>query len=223
MVSVHYDGQLQKQFEVLVRGIGTARNLLRKGKMAAKAQELAELAGSEDDEESDDDIQNHIRAKIEFRRRTGLSTMRAPQTMRTSEPPSTDVRPPESLFNSTDKLLEQTQVFCERAAHRVLREGECQKELASMRTNFQEVLEIATREAAKHRAHRKDNELKRKSAEVLKELAVVTVVTHEAKPAAPVIRSIQPMSTTNGLEIEIDDDDGDDNFVLPPIRLTSRA
>src|SRR5262249_8319915 len=49
LLVVYYDGQIQKAFESLVRSIGTGRNHLRKGKMEAKMNALAELAGSDDD------------------------------------------------------------------------------------------------------------------------------------------------------------------------------
>ncbi|KAF2473942.1 uncharacterized protein BDR25DRAFT_302001 [Lindgomyces ingoldianus] len=217
MIIVHYDGQIQKAFETLVRNIGTGRNMLRKGKMAAKMEALAELAGSDDD---DDDEEDPVMSKIGYRRRAGLSSLRARATMRGMGGPNDNSASPE-LFDTTDKALEQAQGLCEKAAHQSLRDGDCRKELSGVRRYFQEVLEKAAQETAKYKA-RKEQEAATEGLRT--ETPSATKI--EPKPATPTVQSIPPVPATSSktTDIEVDDDDDDDlDFVMPPIRLTSRA
>jgi hypothetical protein len=227
MIIVHYDGQIQKDFEQLVRNIGTGRNLLRKGKMAARAEALAELASSDSDSEgSDNEDVDNIRSKIQFRRRAGLSSMRSRPTTRAGANPSSSTSTPEALFDSTDKALEQAQSLCERAAHQSLREGDCRKELDSVRKHFQDILDSARTEVAKHKA-RREKEAERKASMEAKRTSTNSTSSQaeaEIKPILPV-KPPPPPVTTKSMEIEIDDEDEDDDLdiVMPPIRLTSRA
>lgn len=231
MIIVYYDGQIQKQFETLVRSIGTGRNLLRKGKMAARAQALADLASSDDDRSDSDG--DDIMAKIQFRRRTGLSSMRAhgPLSNGRSET-NTSTATPEALFDSTDKLLEQTQALCEKAAHQSLREGDCRKELSAMRRYFLEVQETASREVAKHNAQKEPE-----ATPALNEESTTTesasspsvpepalqprLAPQPPKRMAPAIPTAR--TALRDMVLEIDNDDEEDGeFVIPPIRLMPR-
>jgi hypothetical protein len=234
MIIVYYDGQVQKQFETLFRNIGTGRNLLRKGKMAARAQALAELAGSEDEDSEGDDDSDNIMSKIQYRRRTGLTSMRSRPAMRgglDSHTGSTST--PESLFETVDKSLEQAQALCERAAHQSLREGDCRKELDGMRKYLDEVLETTKKEVAKHNVRKEEEAAQEAQKESKADIPAPTSsptpqtvrVRLELKPTRPVIRPVPTVPLmSKDLKIEIDDDDEDDvDFVMPPIRLTSRT
>jgi hypothetical protein len=233
MIIVYYDGQIQKEFEQLVRNIGTGRNLLRKGRMAAKAEALAELASSSESDASEDEDVDNIRAKIQFRRRAGLSSMRSRPTTRGQSTASPSTSTPESLFESADKDLEQAQALCERAAHQSLREGDCRKELSGMRKHFQQVHDLAAIQVAKHKARREQETGKKTSMDSERGSATSTSSPRPRSSQMdidikPVLPSKQPepaiQVTTESMDIEIDDDDDEDlDFVMPPIRLTSRA
>jgi hypothetical protein len=235
MVIVYYDGQIQKQFETLVRSIGTGRNILRKGKMAARMEELSALAGSDDDSEDDED--DPIMAKIQYRHRAGLSAMRSRPSMRTGMGVMPTPATSSDLFDSIDKALEQAQALCERAAHQSLRDGDCKKELEGMRRHFQEVMEKSTKEVEKHNTRKEKEaekaalegttEEKEESKAEEKPAPTPTPVKVEPKSLLPSISS-HPTSTipvsSKPMEIEIDDDDDESiEFTMPPIRFTSRT
>lgn len=240
MIIVQYDGEIQKQFESLVRSIGTGRNMLRKGKMAAKLDALADLAGSDDDSEGSEDDDEQVISKIGYRHRAGLSSMRARAFMGASAAPAPNTKTPPELFESTDKLLEQAQGLCEKAAHQSLRDGDCKKELADVRKYCKDVRETSVTEVAKCKArkekeaeeaknkpHKKHADTEVSTTATTPEPTVSTMTMFEAKPSMPNIKSAPPtiIPTSKGLDIEIDDneDDDDTSFVMPPIRLTSRA
>ncbi|ORY09651.1 hypothetical protein BCR34DRAFT_602654 [Clohesyomyces aquaticus] len=210
MIIVYYDGQIQKSFETLVRNIGTGRNMLRKGKMAAKMEALAELAGSEN---SDDDDEDPIASKIAYRRRAGLPSQRARALMR-GMGAANGIATPTELFETTDKALELAQGLVEKAAHQSLRDGDCRKELEGVRKHFEAVLETATQEVAKYKA--------RKESEAVETPAPAQPKT---KPAGPSIHHLPsvPITTRAAIDIEVDDDDEEEtDFVMPPVRFTSR-
>ncbi|KAF1966086.1 hypothetical protein BU23DRAFT_333170 [Bimuria novae-zelandiae CBS 107.79] len=226
MVVVNYDGQIQTVFEQLVRAIGTGRNMLRKGKMAAKLDAMAALAGSSDEDDEDDT--DAIMSKIGYRHRRGFPSMRARGMIRQVESSGT----PTERFDTADKALEEAQALCERAAHQSLREGDCRKELDGVRKNFDHVMDIAKGEVARHGAQQLE----------VKEREQPEEANQPPKPETPTafplpgfekepIRTVIPptLSTYNNgatiVDIEIDDeeDDADLNFVMPPIRLTSRV
>ncbi|KAF2121519.1 hypothetical protein BDV96DRAFT_609555 [Lophiotrema nucula] len=215
MVIVQYDGQIQKSFETLVRNIGTGRNMLRKGKMAAKMEALAELAGSEDDSEGDDD---DVMAKIGYRHRAGLSSMRARGAV--GIVPGRAGASSQEMFDTTDKSLETAQGLCEKAAHQSLRDGDCRKELESARKHFENVLAIANQQVAKYTAQ-KEKEVQKETSNI--DAPVPTSL--QLKPTMPDIRATVAAAptTAKAVDIEIDDESDNDDFVMPPIRLTSRA
>jgi hypothetical protein len=223
MIIISYDGQLQQSFEHVVRSIGTGRNMLRKGKVAAKMDAMAALEGSDDD--SDDDA---VMSKMGYRHRTGLSAMRSRAAM--SQPPvSNSSTTPVEVFDSVDKALENAQSLCEKAAHQSLREGDCRKELDTVRGHFEEVQEAAKKEVARIAA-RKEKEAKDAVQAVQQDVKVevAQVPVLEQKPlipadTTPTAHSTHIISTVMDIEIDDEDDDDDADFVMPPIRLTSRV
>ncbi|KAF2800118.1 hypothetical protein K505DRAFT_320734 [Melanomma pulvis-pyrius CBS 109.77] len=224
MVVVQYDGQVQKSFETLVRNIGTGRNMLRKGKMAARMEALAELAGPDDADDDDDSDDSGLMSKIGYRHRAGLSPMRTRGAMRLgrSESNNPSSGTPVELFDSTDKALEHAQGLCERAAHQSLRDGNCRKELEGVRKHLEDVLEAATREVEKFNA-RKEKDVPKEDLEIESSPPLVVV---QPKALLPNIRPAPATAhtTLKAVDIEVDDDEEDDvDFVMPPIRFTSRA
>ncbi|OCL03186.1 hypothetical protein AOQ84DRAFT_381886 [Glonium stellatum] len=193
MIIVYYDSDVQKAFETLVRNIGTGRNLLRKGKMAARMEALAEAAAANEDDE--DDEQDPVLSKIGYRPRNGLMfrTTRGSGIGMGNFP---DTNAGTESFDAADKALEKAQTLCERGAHQFLRDGSCQTEIDGIKEHLDEVFKLSEREAAKAKKVEK------------KEIIV--------EP-----NGMEHVSKT--VNIEVDDADDDDlEVALPPIRLTSR-
>lgn len=237
MVVVSYDGDMQKSFELLVRAIGTGRNLLRKAKMEAKMNELAALAASSDDEdEADDDGEDAIMAKASYRPR--MSSMRARAAARRGG--GSGAATPVALFDTTDKTLEHAQTLCEKAAHVTLRDGDCRKELEGMRKNFADVLETAKTEVTKHVTARPSNPPALQSHDTsdtsLSSIEEPSYKKHFPQLSLPppeqlpkdtlpsTTTATAPFPTPKIMDIEVDSDDDEDEpeFVMPPVRLTSR-
>lgn len=238
MVITSYDGDMQKSLELLVRAIGTGRNLLRKAKMEAKMNELAALAeSSEDDDEADEDEDDAIMAKVSYRPR--MSSMRARAAARRSGAGGGTA--PVTLFDTTDKTLEHSQSLCEKAAHLTLRDGDCRKELEGIRKSLDDVFQTATTEAAKCAASRSLAPPELTSHDT-SDTSVSSVEQPSYKRHFPQISTPSPESplesksnfpavvatavptSTKNMVIEVDDDDEEDeeDFVMPAVRLTSR-
>ncbi|KAF3044054.1 hypothetical protein E8E12_008285 [Didymella heteroderae] len=246
MVIVSYDGDMQKSFEMLVRGLATGRNMLRKAKMEAKLAELAAIAGSsEDDDEDDDEEEEHIMSKITYRPQMASLRMRA--AARRGRDSASGPAPPAELFETTDKTLEQAQELCEKSAHLTLREGDCRSELKLVHMHLENVLSTAKMEVAKYTASQAQprptpqdqdtSDTSMSSVEpsykrhfpsisasrpVAEPDAKLEPVTTHSTVRAPVAA---PIAATKTMDIEVDDDDDEDedmDFVMPPVRFTSR-
>ncbi|KNG51570.1 hypothetical protein TW65_91056 [Stemphylium lycopersici] len=239
MVVTNYDGDMQKSLELLVRAVGTGRHLLRKAKMEARMNEMATMADSSEEEGDDDDDDDKEIGVSRINYRARMSALRARSAARRSGRlgVSSGVATPTELFDTTDKFLEQAQELCEKSAHLALREGDCRKELGTTRTNFETLLETAKAEVEKCNA-RKLQDPPELQAHETSDTSVSSVEperryrkdTQQAPLSASDLESkaacpVQPAGSgpLKIVDIEVDHDDGsDDDFVLPPIRLTSR-
>lgn len=246
MVVVSYDGDMQKSFELLVRGLATGRNMLRKAKMEAKLAELAAIAGSSEDEDDDeDDEEEHIMSKITYRPQVASLRMRA--AARRGRGGAGGPAPSAELFETTDKTLEQAQELCEKSAHLTLREGDCRSELKLVHSHLENVLSTAKTEVTKcaasqaqptptpqdqdtsdtsvssvepsYKRHFPSMSASRPVAEPETKLEPVkTPSTIRAPVAAPV-------TAPKTMDIEVDDDDDEDegmDLVMPPVRFMSQ-
>ncbi|KAF2031564.1 hypothetical protein EK21DRAFT_110934 [Setomelanomma holmii] len=240
MVVVSYDGDMQKSFELMVRAIGTGRNLLRKAKMEAKMNELAALAGSsEDEDEAGEDEDDAILAKVTYRPRMSSMRMRTAAQRRGHAGVGDRSNAPVALFDTTDKMMEHAQGLCEKAAHLTLRDGDCRKELGHIRKSFEDVLESAKTEAAKCRVAKSPEPQEAPSqdtSDTSVSSAEPSYKRHFPQFVVPPSTSLTPpkdsvpsdppatMAPLTTMEIEVDDDEDDDEpeFVMPPVRLTSR-
>jgi hypothetical protein len=246
MVVVSYDGDMQKSFELLVRGLATGRNMLRKAKMEAKMAELAAIAGSsEDEDDEDDDEEEHIMSKITYRPQMASLRMRA--AARRGRGGAGGPTLPALLFETTDKTLEQAQELCEKSAHLTLREGDCRTELKLVHMHLENVLSTAKTEVTKSAASNvqptqtpQDQDTSDTSVSsvepsykrhfpsisaprpVSEPEAKLENVTTQSTIRTPIAATITAPKT---MHIEVDDDDDEDedmNFVMPPVRFTSR-
>lgn len=248
MVVVNYDGDMQKSFELLVRGLATGRNMLRKAKMEARMAEMAAIAGSSESEGDDDEEEEeNIMSKISYRpRMTSLRVRAAAARAGGRGGMSSGPAPPAELFETTDKTLEQAQELCEKSAHLALREGDCRTELKLVRTHFENVLSTAKTEVIKCAATRTQppqitqdrdtSDTSVSSMEPSYKRHFPNISTPKQKPESeaklePVTTQSTfraPMATTitapKTLDIEVDDDDEDEDtdYVMPPVRFTSR-
>jgi hypothetical protein len=233
MVITNYDGDMQKSLELLVRAIGTGRNLLRKAKMEAKMDEMAALAESseeEDEADDDDDEDEGIVARSSYRPR--MASMRARAAARRTGAQGGGA--PVTLFDTTDKTLEHAQSLCEKAAHLTLRDGDCRKELEGIRQDFVDVLQTATTEAAKCRARPPPQLMTHDTSDTsVSSVEQPSYKRHlpEISPPSPEPQSepkiaaatIHTASQNMVIEVDEDDDhDEEEEFVMPAVRLTSR-
>ncbi|KAL4802388.1 hypothetical protein BDV18DRAFT_147412 [Aspergillus unguis] len=187
---IHYDGHTQKVLEEMVRNIGTARNNLRKGKMAQlpgggfgvrsappRSGSRALLPSLGDSPE--EDLMASIRA----------SRMRGPPTPQAE--PTTKRTPP---FDLADKNLELAHSFCETAAYSFLRTGDCATELNSVNDRFTVLLKLAKEEVQL---------LEKEKADQSDEAESTSKDTETEQPPSPV--SLKRPAASEGV-IEVDDE-----------------
>ncbi|KAF1919623.1 hypothetical protein BDU57DRAFT_554844 [Ampelomyces quisqualis] len=236
---VEYDGDMQKSFELLVRAIGTGRNMLRKAKMEAKMNELAALAGaSEDEDAADEDDNDAILAKISYRPRMMSMRTRAAAGIAARNGIGGNAVTSVALFDTTDKTLEHAQALCEKAAHAVLRDGDCRTELAGMRKSFTDVMKTAKIEVTRSTATKASKPQRTPSQDTsntslsslepsykkhfpqLSQPPRQLLLTKSMLSTIPITTPYAPLKT---MEIEVDEeeDDEDDNEFVMPYRFVS--
>ena len=199
MIIVYYNSDIQDAFELLVRNIAGARNNLRKGRTAANFKKrLASLdmglppfsAGGE----------------------SGLDFKIERPTKKVSPEADNDC----AAFDAIDKDLENAQMLCERAAHQMLREGDCKEELLGVKNRFQNALKLAEQELDKFRVQEAE--------EAPGEPPTETPV-HIDPEIKTVITTVKPIEFAGIGSIEVDDRSDVESFHvdLSAIRRTRRA
>ncbi|KAL4949293.1 hypothetical protein BDW69DRAFT_174775 [Aspergillus filifer] len=200
---IHYDGYTQKSLEELVRNIGTARNNLRKGKMA-QLPIANGLRGAPTPRsaartllpplESEDDILASVRS----------ARTRGPSPVRPANPTAR-----QSPFDLADKNLELAHSFCETAAYSFLRAGGCAQELGSVKERFDVLLKLAKEEVellTKEKEKEKEKELEDGGEEhkstSAKPDTTTTTTTTTTEPT-----SLKRPASSEG-PIEVDDEQG---------------
>ncbi|KAI9790306.1 MAG: hypothetical protein M1833_001965 [Piccolia ochrophora] len=127
MIIVYYDSAVQEAFEGIVRNIGTARNNIRKGRMAAKMKQMTSLP---------DDVMDlgdaGFRSKLAY---TRVSRSRGGEE--------------KTPYDHIDLALETAQSLCEHGAHQFLRDGDCAAEIHGIRVRLEEAAGLAGKEADK--------------------------------------------------------------------------
>ncbi|KAF2772735.1 hypothetical protein EJ03DRAFT_333814 [Teratosphaeria nubilosa] len=216
MVVVCYDGDTQKKFETLVRAIGTCRNFIRKGKMSARVDSLSrsDSLGSEESNSSGGE-----EAVVELHKISYRSTRLARVHTRHS---GNDVSL--EAFDKVDGCLEKGQSLCERAAHQILRDGDCALELNNAKSQFTDAQEFAKAEipVLKKRAeeaaerHRRDDERRRDDEEDRRNRTSAALSLQKV----PSLVSSLPSDGKLEVDLEADDDsDGDDDFLADAMQL----
>ncbi|MCJ1477627.1 hypothetical protein MMC13_006300 [Lambiella insularis] len=127
---VYYDSAIQDGFEMLVRNVASARNNLRKGKLAASFKARLTAMGVEESPFGDHGI-------IQLRHPN------IPQLPKSRNGPYTTEGDIFDAFDLVDKNLETAQSLCEVGAHQFLRDGNCADEIAGTKEQFENCLLLA--------------------------------------------------------------------------------
>ena len=199
MIIVYYNSDIQDAFELLVRNIAGARNNLRKGRTAANFKKhLASLdmglppffAGGE----------------------SGLDFKIERPTKTLSSEADNDC----AAFDAIDKDLENAQMLCERAAHQMLREGDCKEEILGTKNRFLNSLKLAEQELDKYRAE---------EAEEAPDEPPTATPVHFDPEIKTVVTTVKPIEFAGIGSIEVDDRSDVESFHidLSAIRRTRRV
>ncbi|KAK4943516.1 hypothetical protein LTR66_014604 [Elasticomyces elasticus] len=216
MIILYYNGEVQKLFEELVRHIGTGRNHVRKGKMAAKMDALSSDSSSDDFDDHDLEIDHDTAAakagswsKTDIRRSGSAGYRPGIRNRLTSLSDAT------AALDSVEAALDKAQSLCERAAHQFLRDGDCSDEIDAAKQTFETV--VSSGNAELPRLREKAEKARRKSAD---RRALEAKRFTQARRAAEVASA--PVLLVD--EIEVDDGGGSDDEdadVLAQFRITN--
>jgi len=222
--AVYYDGETQKHFEKLVRAIGSSRNAIRKGKMSAKVDALARTGSSSSETSSggEENDFNPMPPKLAYKQ---TRPDRLPAFGR-----SDDV----AVFDRLDGQLEKAQSLCERAAHQILRDGDCTLETRNAKEHFEDASRIAEAElpALRKKAERAAEREKRHAEREERLRAEEEAAEQKRRSAAEVAQRImssmaasQPtglISSADALEVDDSSDTDEEEFDISTLRFASK-
>ncbi|KAK8219351.1 hypothetical protein M8818_001085 [Zalaria obscura] len=210
MVEVYYDAEAQKLFETLVRGVGTARGQVRKGKMVARMEALNDDIFNTDPDTVDEDKEFANMMKMGYKGRDGSVRNGGGRFQLPRMDAGTQV------YDDLDSALEKGQALSEHAAHLFLKDGDCGHELISIRKYLDEVLERSRIQSdiLKGKQQRQRRISKERKATERKEAERMT-----AKPLIPSIHSTSP-KTGGGLEV---DDESEPEFDVKALGFHRRS
>ena len=215
---VQYDGETQSRFEAMVRAIGISRNSLRKGKMRARVDLISRIPSTESSsgDSTDEAHQGHSR-HYAYRKEsdTRVSTPSKPN--------------PTEALDQMDSLLEKAQTLCERAAHQILRDGDCAVEIreanqffAEARTLGEAEMPSLRRRAAQSTAPDRrnlelaKNEARNARAEQSGAASVnAGASANESTPDQTAEKVEDPFASPASLEVDLEADDSDDSGLSP--------
>ncbi|KXT12096.1 hypothetical protein AC579_1872 [Pseudocercospora musae] len=210
---VFYDGDTQRSFERLVRAVGTARNAMRKGKMSAKVDALSRASsrssGASISSGEDESEYNPTMAGLNYRSTRARARARAPPSNRDDGSEG---------FDKVDGQLEKAQLLCERAAHQILRDGDCTLEMSNAKEHFSAALALAQaevpvlREKAQEAAvrQRRNDEGRRLAEEAEKREFAADVWNDQVQNIGVNVAFPSP-GTVQVDELEVDDGSDDDD------------
>jgi len=206
LVVVYYDGDMQKKFEVLVRAIGTCRNAIRKGKMSAKVDSLSRTGSSGGEGSGSSGGEETVLGLGKLGYRTTRQRQAASSLFGKSD--TTEA------FDKLDRLLDKGQSLCERAAHQILRDGDCAVELTTAKGHFAEAKTLAEAElpnlkkkaekAAERQRRSNDRRRAEDDANEKKRLQANTSSTEQ------ILASFMPSDGKLEVDLEADDSEEDD-------------
>ncbi|KAK5132408.1 hypothetical protein LTR08_009091 [Meristemomyces frigidus] len=211
MVVTYYDGDVQKRFERVVRAIGSCRNAVRKGKMGAKFDSLSRSGSNSSEASSSSGGKDVI---VDFGK-LGYRSIGPRQT----ECGVFGRHDNTEVFDKVDNLLEKGQSLCERAAHRVLRDGDCALELTHANEHIAEVQSLAKAEVpVLQKRAEKAAERRRKSAETQRADADAEQKRYlDVLDTQEIVASFVP--TDGALEVDDGSDDEEPDFAVNTLQL----
>ena len=244
MVIVYYDSGVQTVFEEFVRFVSGSRNAMRKGKMAAKIEEMRRAAVLEAEAQKKVAVGKASESLSPVQDSDGAGDVSMPKlryvSTRNRGPPRDYSRADNfgsivsvgilgvyrrgggdgsvpDISDELDKGLEWCQSQCENAAHQCLRNGECGREIENIKRRLAEVKDTAEKEVER---------LRQKEAEVPPPKPVKQTVTEngkrwELKP----VQIRKDLGSIKDLEVddmEVDDDEGVDD-IEPPKLIFKRS
>ena len=192
MIIVYYESAVQEIFEGIVRNISTARNNLRKGRMALKMKQMTSI--------SDRVAVSMGAAEAVLSAR--LAMTRIPQARPADE---------KTVFDTIDQRLEAAQSLSEHGAHQFLREGDCTSEISGIKNRLSEVTELA-RQELERLAREEAEKAKAQEVESSSEPALGAISPDDEPKslAQPVDRPdddrAQPPDIENAVMVDIDPD-----------------
>jgi len=206
MVVVYYDGDTQKRFETLVRDIGIGRNAVRKGKMRAgvttSMTRVSRASSSGSDRSQEDDNEESLDlSKLQYK---SIRMLRGPSAADEST----------AAFDKIDTFVEHSQSLCERAAHQVLRDGDCALELNNAKEQLSQAVKAAEDELPKlEERSQHDLDRRRERDEQLRTqdgVAEDPPNEKEAPPDVSPVPSLVPSLPSDGnLEADLEADDAE--------------
>jgi len=203
MIVVYYDGEVQKSFESLVRAIGTCRNAIRKGKMSAKVDSLSRTSSGS----SEGSTSGFEDAVLDLNK-LGYRSTRQTRTETRMFGKDTVVE----SFDKVDICLEKAQTLCERAAHQILRDGDCVLEVKNAKEHFNEAKRLADADLPelRRRAEKAIERQRRSDERQRAEVGEHTLKKHAEALNGQKLPEIAPALPSDGkLEVDLDADDSD--------------
>ncbi|KAK0253838.1 hypothetical protein B0A54_13392 [Friedmanniomyces endolithicus] len=206
LVVIYYDGDTQKRLETLVHNIGLGRNAVKRGSAGTTMIRLHRaVPNSGDGTSSSDEEGTSDLSKLEYK-----STR--PVQGRDGNGLGAD------LADRIETCLELGQSLCERAAHQVLRDGDCASELSNATKHLNEARDLAEAElpgleerAQKMKERRGKREERRRSEDVAaKEKGPENKegsLQSEFAPASPVPSLVSSRPSDGNLEVDLEADD----------------
>ncbi|KAI9842647.1 MAG: hypothetical protein M1837_007014 [Sclerophora amabilis] len=131
MIIIRYDSQVQDGFANIYRNIGTARNNLRKARMAegmAERMKQATALANGDSPLGEDGMAKRLTFTRSARSRAGEE---------------------KTIYDLIDKSLEDSQALCEHAAHQSLRDGDCAVEIQNIKKKMGDATRMGEKEMEK--------------------------------------------------------------------------
>ncbi|GAB1736571.1 hypothetical protein NU219Hw_g8199t1 [Hortaea werneckii] len=210
MVVVYYDGDVQKKFEELVKAVGVCRNGIRKGKMGAKVDGLSRADSSSSEASSSSSDGEDASFSLH---KLGYRSTRAKPVGSALLGHKKDAS---MVFDKVDGLVDKAQSLCEKAAHQILRDGDCKQELETAMQSFEEAktqaeseipaLRIRVEKAAE-RERRSDE--RRRAQEEIEERERKS--GHQLSNTEKQLTTFPPSDVKLEVDLEADDSDGDES------------
>lgn len=209
LIVIYYDADIQKRFEQVVRSISTGRNELRKGKMGMT---VAALSRSGSSSSSDGSSDGEEFSPSSFKIRLSRSSRAIPSTFKRDDGTQ--------CFDRIDGHLDRGISLCERAAHQILRDGDCEAEMVKVYAALNEGLVVVQekiptlRKQAEKAAHRR-----RKSAERKRGSGNERRVDHDETPIMKHAMPPGEISLADALEVDDDSDDGSGEYDINTFQM----